>query len=185
MTKAAAAGTAGDFQYRFERIEFRDSLKFVGCEKADTISEFEAWENFDKSLIHHKIEPMIGIHLWQNETNPNGAWTLGCLVESIEALPRGAVGVDTGWKKFMRLTVRRNTVSEIYESTTHYRWAHNDSWDFLPISKQELSPYAPGASRGFSTKNHASTSLIEIYPAELADDVPEMCFYYPLKESKI
>lgn len=152
MKKTAPTGIIGAFQYRFEKIEFQEDMKFVGCEKTDTISEFEAWNELDKSLIRHKIEPMIGIHLWQNETDPNGAWTLGCLVKSIAALPRGVVGVDTGRKKFMRLTIRRDTVSEIYESRTHDRWAHSESWHFLPIPRHELSPYAPEAFRGFSTK---------------------------------
>lgn len=178
-----ATHESGAFSYRFDIMQLSESLKFIGCEKTDSVSEFDVWNRFDKSLIKTKIEPLTGIRLWQNESNKNGAWTFGCLANSIDDLPKGSIGVDTGWKEILVLTVRRDTVNDIYEKQEHYHWAHYDSWDVLPLEDHNLSPIAPGATRGFCTKNNGSTSLIEIYPAGLANGVPEMCFYYPLEES--
>lgn len=174
---------SGNFSYRFDAIQLSEGLKFAGCANTGAyLSELKAWQQFDQASIQDRILPMTGIRLWHGGQNQDGDWIRGCLVSAVDNLPAGVVGVDTGWKEFLVLTIRRDTVNDIFDKEDHYLWAHNESWPLLPLNGRQLSPNAPGADKGFCTKDNGSTSLIEIYPAGLNEGIPEVCFYYPLKE---
>jgi len=186
--KLFAPHESGTFSYRFDYLEISEGLKFVGAvDDGSPLSELDAWNKVDKSLIKGMIEPYAGIRLWQNETHPEGKWTSGVLAYSIDGLPDGAIGIDTGWKRFVVLTVRFHTVDEVYDGNSgHWRFGHSMGGEMMPpeYKKLQYSPPAPGTTRGFCTKNNGSTSIIEIYSAGLRQGVPEMCFYYPLKDQE-
>jgi len=173
-----------NFAYRYDYMELPQSLKFVGAvSTGGPLSEIENMSKIDNSLIPDKTDPELTIRLWQNENPKEGAWTFGYLVNSIGDQPDGVVGIDTGWKRFVVLTIRCTSVKELYDSEAPFLFGHNHGGQLIPDEyKVQISPPAVGATKGFSMTSGASTSCIEIYPTgpEDLDGEPEVWFYFPL-----
>lgn len=109
------------FEYRFDVIEYPETLKFAGVPKyygntSDFIGEyFQKYETQmkDMDIIHM---PYTIISVWSSllgEKRANswesGDRIWGCFVNSLDNLPEGIVGADTELKKFLVMTVRGNS----------------------------------------------------------------------------
>lgn len=109
------------FEYRFDVIEYPETLKFAGVPKyygntPDYIGTyFQKYETLikDMNIIN---KPYTIISVWSSllgEKRANswesGNRIWGCFVNSLDSLPEGIVGADTGLKKFLVMTVRGNS----------------------------------------------------------------------------
>jgi len=165
--------------YRYDYMKLSESLKFAGVP-----SKVETYHKQHEHLVQNKFEPYTEIHLWNNMTNKNGDWIYGCLVTSLNNQPEGILGADTGWTRFVVMTIRCDTVEELLKGPA-IEWGHHNTCTYLPdVYKEQVTPFAPGATRGYSTiggTEIGSTSNVEIYPVDIRNGVPEMYFYIPLK----
>ncbi|MCL2641119.1 MAG: sigma-70 family RNA polymerase sigma factor, partial [Phycisphaerales bacterium] len=103
------------FEYRFDVVEFPESLKVAGVPKYhgghdDFVGEY--YRKF-KPLMKNRYEPYTEICVWSSllgEQRANswesGDRIFGCLVMSLDDLPEGIVGADIRVKKFLVMTVR-------------------------------------------------------------------------------
>ena len=176
-----------NIQYRYDYLELSDSLKFAGLPVGENQKKkgytIEAFHQKYQHLIQHISEPYSEIHLWNNMTRKKGEWVYGCLVNSLDDLPKGIVGADTGWTRFVAMTIRCETLAELLDQAV--TWGHYNTGTHMPEEyKDQVRSPAPGEWRGYSTIGVPAgcTSNVEIYPTSLHSGRPEMYFYIPLKE---
>ena len=114
-----------NFEYRFDVVEFPESVKVAGVPKYhggvdDWIGEYhQKYEPLlkDADTI---FEPYTVICVWSNllgEKRKN-AWesgdrVWGCLVKSLDNLPEGVSSADIGLKKFLVMTVRAGSWDDL------------------------------------------------------------------------
>lgn len=109
------------FEYRFDIIEFPESLKVAGVPKYHgSISDFvgEYFQKFEPLMKNtdYIYKPYTIICVWSSllgekriNSWESGDRIWGCLVNSINNLPEGIVGAETGLKKFLVMTVHGNS----------------------------------------------------------------------------
>lgn len=109
------------FEYRFDVIGFPEGLKVAGVPKyhggiIDFVGEyFQKFEPLMKNM-DYIYKPYTIICVWSSllgekrlNSWESGDRIWGCLVNSINNLPEGIVGMETGLKKFLVMTVRGNS----------------------------------------------------------------------------
>jgi hypothetical protein len=118
------------FEYRFDVIEYPEALKVAGVPKYHGNTQDFIGEYFVKFETHMKninivYKPYTIISVWSSllgEKRENswesGDRIWGCLVNSLNNLPEGIVGADTGLKKFLVMTVRGNSWEDC-EAVSH------------------------------------------------------------------
>jgi hypothetical protein len=122
-----------------------------------------------------------------NMTGPNGDYIFGCQVDSLDDLPKGLFGFDTGIKKFASITFRAHTAYELVGGNEGPGDGMKIASEYikevwLPINKERVYPVNLDYMY-FDIKTEEKNYclfMIEVYKVELEDE-PEMCFYMPLK----
>ncbi|MCL1888410.1 MAG: hypothetical protein FWF96_06025, partial [Kiritimatiellaeota bacterium] len=129
----------GDFEYRFDLVEFSETLKVAGVPKyhggvADFICEYlEKYEPLMKDS-DTVCKPYAVMCVWSSllgEKREN-AWEsgdriFGCLVRSLDNLPEGMIGADLGLKKFLVMTLRGRSMEEV-ETLVNYPTDRFKEW---------------------------------------------------------
>ena len=121
-----------NFEYRFDVVEFPETLKVAGVPRGggnnfDYVEEY--FRNFEPLMKNLKTvyEPYTVICVWSSllgEKRANswesGDRIWGCLVKSLDNLPEGIVGADLGLKKFLVMTVRAGSWDDIEGKVVGY-----------------------------------------------------------------
>jgi hypothetical protein len=193
-----------DILLKMEIIEMPETLKFAGV----TSVGLPNFQNI--GVFHEKYKPML-----EKENNPyteiglsgdmckNDGWYIfGCLVDSIDNLPDGLVGVDTGLNKFACLTFRVQKGGDLvggddgpgegmkmageYLDTVRiqknrdklYNYQTGDGHSFYEIKKSEKN-YRVANLPMDGLEESYKAYLFEIYKTNIEEE-PEMCYYLPL-----
>lgn len=191
-----------DILVKMEIIELPETLKFAGVtsEGLPNFQNIGVYHEKYKSLMTYKHTPYTEIGISSNFEN---AWyTFGCQVDSIEDLPEGLIGLDTGLTKFACLTFRvqpgadllgggdgpgdgMNMASEYLKD----EWIPKNKdivYNYLPPHRFEIKKEDKNyRMANISTKGLESSYTlgywIEVYKVIDIQKDPEMCFYIPLK----
>lgn len=176
-----------DIEYRIDIIELEEPLKFAGV----TSKNNPDFQNIEK--YHNEFsEDMKERHLPYTEVAMFGTMTddpdyiFGCQVDSLEGLPDGLLGIDTGLKKFAAMTFRANDVYELVgaenpgkamNTATEYVkevWIPEHMEQVIDVDLTHVVFHIKTEEKEY----HAG--MIEVYPVDINDDA-QMCFYIPLK----
>lgn len=173
-----------NLRYRFDTVTMPQSLKFVALPVNDDISRIDLFHTKYMPLVKNRTQPLTEIGLLQNMTTFDGQfeYCYGAVVDSLEDIPDDLIGGDTGFRKFAVMTVKFDTLDELFDDQT-FKTAHENFEQLLPAEyKNQVIAPPEGESRGFGViggNSKDGTSLIEIYPHYLFEKI-ETCFYIPL-----
>ena len=192
-----------DILIKMEIIELPETLKFAGLTS-------EGLPNFQNiGVYHEKYKPlMIDKHTPYTEigigfgNTKGGVYIFGCQVDSIDDLPDGLVGIDTGLNKFACLTFRVQPGGDLVGGADGGGDGMNMAGEYLnnewiPKNKDMLYNYnseqnlfvVKKEEKDYQIKNfgmeelessYGIKGLLEVYKVDIQVD-PEMCFYIPLK----
>jgi len=193
---------------RMETIEHTDTVKIAGV-TSDGLPNFQNIGAFHEKyapLLKGKYTPYTEFGISSNIPG-EGFYTYGCQVDTINDIPEGMIGFDTGLKKFACLTFRVQSGNDINDLVGGDDGPGNgmqlaseylqNVW--LPKNKDKIygiqtdSDYPLGffievkkpnyelknARKGLETSYRLSW-WIEVYKTCI-EETPEMCFYIPLK----
>lgn len=178
-----------NIEYRMDTVELPDTLKFAGVtsENNPNFQNIAKYHDEFKAIMMDRHAPYTEIGVSGNMTGPNGDYIFGCQVDSLDDLPDGLTGFDTGLNKFASITFRAKTAYDLVGgddgpgdgmgTATEYI---KEVW--LPRNMDKV--YKANLDyMYFEIKKEDKDYcifLIEVYKVELVDE-PEMCFYIPLK----
>lgn len=181
--------TYKNIEYRMDRIELSESLKFAGL----PLSIYPNFANIGKFHKEYKSK-MLDSYAPYTEVGYSGTYggakwdyIFGCQVRSLDDLPNGLICFDTGVMRFASITFRANSTYELVGDDKGPGDAMVTAGEYikevwLPEHMDEVN-IADLKNMCFEIKNGDKsyyTNMIEIYKVELKDD-PEMSFYIPLK----
>lgn len=190
---------------KVEIIELPETLKFAGltCEGLQLFQNIGVYQKEYKPLMIDRYTPYTEIGICSNISS-SGFYIFGCQVDSIDDLPDGLIGLDTGLKRFACLTFRvqpggdlvggspdngMSIASEYLEN----EWIpkNKDTMYNFQYTNQKHPPYRFEIKK--EEKNYRLTNIptegleksyrlsgVEVYKVNIQDD-PEMCYYIPLK----
>lgn len=179
--------TYEDMPYRIDFIELPESLKLVGVAKTHdwSFSNIEDYHKNYKALVEDKSLPYIEVGVTSNIRNADAAdYIYGCFVNSLNNIPDGMFGFDTGFKRFVVMTFRANNAEELVASDKHgmslalkylaQQWIpeHKDMIIALNNRFQFEKDY---------NGKLCETSIFEVYSCNIEVE-PEMSIYIPLKD---
>ncbi|WNS41957.1 hypothetical protein [Paenibacillus sp. MMS20-IR301] len=179
-----------NIEYRMDIIEYPESLKLAGV----PISSYPNFANIDHYHAHYKAQMMDRCAPYTEVGFSGGNaehydYFFGCQVKSLDDLPEGLAGIDTGLTKFASITFRASSAEELVggnegagngmKSAQAYI---KEIW--LPGHRDEVAPIADWDSTCFEIKISDRIhymNMIEVYKVELNVDA-EMCYYLPLRQ---
>ncbi len=195
-----------DILIKMETVELDESLKLAGV----TSENLPNFKNI--TVFHEKFEPVmrgrenpfVEIGISSNISNPGGDYIFGCQVASIDDLPDGLVGIDTGIKKFAALTFRvkpggdlvggpdgpgdgMKMAGEYLENEwipanvdKVYNYRADSGYIRFEIKKEEKAYRMTHIASDWLENSYHIYYFIEVYIKDIENE-PEMCFYIPLK----
>ena len=177
-------------QYRMDVVELPQTLKFAGVKNSDfpNFANIGKYHDNFKAQMKERNTPYIEIGVCGNMLN-KGDYIFGCVVDSLDNLPDGLVGFDTGLTKFAVITFRSPNAGELVGAADGPGNGMRDASEYIktvwmPENKDSTIGYQPGDLMTFDIEANGKTyrlfGMIEIYKNEIAK-IPEMCFYIPLK----
>ena len=194
---------------KMEIIELPETLKIAGLTSKElpNFGNIEVYKEKYNAHVVNKHSPYTEIGISSNLCN-GGWYTFGCQVDSIDVLPDGLIGFDTGLKRFASLTFRVQPGGDLVGGADGPGEGMNMATEYLenmwlPKNKDRVCNHQiveRAGHRGHcfeimkSEANYRITNLpteglensyclyywIEVYKTRVQDD-PEMCFYIPLK----
>ena len=194
-----------DILVKMEIIELPETLKFAGLTRMSLPNDLPYFQNIP--TYHEKYKPlMISRHTPYTEiglgSNVTGGYAFGCQVDSIDDLPDGLVGLDTGLTKFVCLTFRvqpgddlvgdlnsgghgmgvaSEYLSEWITKNKDLIYNRNpDNHGFFEVKKEEKDYRAVNLSTNEEFEKRYWLHALEVYKVDIQED-PEMCYYIPLK----
>jgi len=190
-----------DILVKMEIIELPETLKFAGV-TSEGLPHFQnigVYNEKFKPLMADKHIPYTEIGISFANSN-RGLYIFGCQVDSIDGLPEGLCGLDTGLAKFACLTFRVQPGGDLVggadgpgegmklaaeylvnewipkNKNLVYRNFHAAMFD---IHKDE-KPYRIHNIPMEDLEEHYNLTFpIEVYKVNISED-PEMCYYIPL-----
>lgn len=196
-----------DILIKMEIIELPETLKFAGLtsEGLPNFQNIGVYHEKYKPLMINRHTPYTEIGLSSNISSRNGGWYIfGCQVDSLDDLPDGLVGLDTGLNKFACLTFRVQPGGDLVGGAdgggegmgmaSEYlktEWIPKNKnliynlnpdekhWDWHEIKKEEKNYRLVNLSAD-GLENSYGLGWLEVYKVNIQDD-PEMCYYIPLK----
>jgi AraC-like DNA-binding protein len=194
-----------DILIKMDLIELPETLKFAGLTNSGTVN-FECIGRYHekyKPLMADKHTPYTEIGLSGDIFRNEGWYAFGCQVNSIDGLPDGMVGVDTGLTKFAVCTFRVQPGGDLVGGEDGPGPGMEMANDYLmnvwmPKNKDAVYNYSFKQGNNFEVKksekpyrivNIETDGLensyniyywIEVYKTNIEEE-PEMCFYIPLK----
>ena len=206
-------GTTSQFEtykeilIKLEIVEQADTVKIAGV-TSDGLPEFQ-----NIGVFHEKYAPLL-----KGKYNPHtefgissnipseGFYTYGCQVDTLNDIPEGMVGIDTGLKKFACLTFRVQSGGDLVggndgpgngmqlaseylqnvwlpKNKDNVYGIQNDSnyplGFYIEVKKNETNYELKNVRQGLESSYRLSY-WIEAYKVCI-EETPEMCFYIPLK----
>ena len=193
-----------DILVKMEIIELPETLKFAGVtnENLENFQNIGVYhENYKPLMSDKHTMPYTEIGLSSNICK-NSWYAFGCQVDSIDGLPDGLVGLDTGLKKFACLMFRVQPGGDLVGGDDGPGDGMQKAGEYLenvwiPKNKDKLYNHRLNnrhcevlkSEKEYRLTNISAEGLensywlsywIEVYKAKIDED-PEMCFYLPLK----
>ena len=181
--------TYKNIDYRMDLVELPESLKIAGVSSINhpNFENIGLFHDDFKAIMMDKHTPYTEIGISGSMVSPEGGYMFGCQVDSLDNLPDGLVGFDTGLKKFASITFRSNTAFELVGGADGpgdgMQTASNYIREVWMPENMDKVYFTIMEHLLFEIKEEDRTywtGMIEVYKVEL-DDEPEMCFYIPLK----
>jgi len=193
-----------DILIKMEIIELSETLKFAGLssEELPNFQNIGVYHEKYKPLMIDKHTPYTEIGISSNISNRGGDYIFGCQVDSIDNLPDGLIGLDTGIKRFACLTFRvqpggdlvgdENGPGDGMNMASDYlkeEWIpknkdkiynYNSDYNYFEIKKEDKNYRITNISAEGLENSYCLVGFMEVYKVNIQDD-PEMCFYVPLK----
>ncbi len=191
-----------DILIKMEIIELSATLKFAGL-TGDDLPNFQnigVYHEKYKPLMADRHTPYTEIGISSNISR-GSYYAFGCQVDSIDGLPDGLIGLDTGIKRFACLTFRVQPGGDLVGGADGPGNGMNLASEYLinewiPKNKDMVYNYQADhcfevkkAEKEYRLSNISTEGLensyflmywIEMYKVNVQSD-PEMCFYIPLK----
>lgn len=180
--------TYKNIEYRMDTVQLPETLKFAGVTSADH-PDFENIGIFHdqyKTLLYDRYAPYTEIG-FLGETEQGLDYLFGCQVDSLENLPEGLIGFDTGLKHFAVITFRAATAYELVGGKDGPGDAMFTAGEYLQkiwlpanldkvheVDIDNIYFYIKQDDKNYHMK------MLEVYKVSLEDEA-EMCFYIPLK----
>ena len=178
-----------DIEFHMDMVELPDTLKIAGItsENNPNFQNIDKYHNEFKAIMLDRHAPYTEIGISGNMTNPKGDYIFGCQVDSLDNLPNGMFGFDTGLNKFACITFRANTAYDLVGGADGPGDGMKTAGEYikevwLPQNMERVYDVNLDYMY-FDIKTDEKTYclfMIEVYKVELSDE-PEMCFYIPLK----
>ncbi|WP_058301521.1 hypothetical protein [Gorillibacterium timonense] len=176
-------------EYRMDDVEYPDSFKMAGVPYSlyPDFANIGRFHDEYKALMMDRYAPYTEVGI-SRSFGESYDYLFGCQVESLDELPEGLIGIDTGLKRFASITFRAPSQEELVGGSDGPGDAMVIATEFLkevwlPEHLDEVAPIVDWDSSCFEIKIGEETyhmNLIEVYKVELDVDA-EMCYYIPLK----
>lgn len=179
-----------DIEFFMERESYPETFKMAGVPWQADFGNIGDYHNNYKDKLADKYEPYtdVGLSIFSASY---GNYIFGGRVNSLDDLPDGMVGVDTGIKNFAVITFRADDTYKLLGGTDGPGDAMKTAGDYiknvwLPEHKDEVEIYNPdnGCYMLKIDNEDFGCGNIEVYKNTSGEN-PEMCFYIPLKENRI
>lgn len=176
-----------DMPYHINIIELPSTLKLVGVAKTHdwSFTNIEDYHKNYSNLVNDKSLPYIEVGVTSDMRNIGAAdYIYGCLVNSLDNIPDGMYGFDTGFKKFAVMTFRANNAEELCASDKHGLSIAFEylSQHWIPKNKDIIIDINNRFQfRKEYNRKICDTSIFEVYRCNI-DVEPEMSLYIPLKD---
>ena len=194
-----------DILIKMEIIELPDTLKFAGVtnEKYEGFKNINAYNKNFKTLMKERQAEYVEMGLSSNIC-PHSWYAFGCRVDSIDGLPDGMVGLDTGLKKFACLTFRVQPNADLLgdaegggdgmkrageylnkvwiPKNTKLLYDNNMEHGSCTVLKQDADFRITNIPEQVAAESYRLVGAIEYYKNIDMKKEPEMCFYLPLAD---
>jgi len=197
-----------DILVKMETIELLSALKFAGVTSKEPMN-FACIEEYHKKfkpLMADKHIPYMEIGMSSDIFRNEGWYAFGCQVDSIDNLPDGLVGVDTGLTKFAVCKFRVQPGGDLVggddgpgpgmdmandylmniwmpknkESVYNYDFKEGNHTHHFEVKKSEKPYRFTNIEVEGLESSYNIFYWLEAYEVDV-DKEPEMCFYIPLK----
>jgi len=179
-----------DILIKMEFESYPDTFKMAGVPYQAENAEIRDYHTNYKGTLLNEYEPYteIGLGIFSPEY---GNYIFGCRVNSLDDLPKGIIGVDTGVKNFAVLTFRATDTKKLLGGTDGPGNAMVTAQEYiksvwLAEHKDDIELYdSDRVWYKLRIDDIDYGCFIEVYKiADMAKD-PEMCFYIPLKDKQV
>ena len=197
-----------DILVKMDTIELPETLKFAGLTSKEPMN-FKCIEDYHRNfmpLMSSKCGPYMEIGMSSDIFRNEGWYAFGCRVDSIDDLPDGLVGVDTGLTKFAVCKFRVQPGNDLVGGDDGPGMGMDMANDYLlnvwmPKNKDLVYNFdfkegnhthhfeVKMSEKPYRFTNIAAEGLensynifywLEAYEVDVNEE-PEMCFYVPLK----
>jgi len=178
-----------DIEYYMERESNPESLKMMGVPWQDGFANIGNYHENYEGKLPNAYEPKanIGISLMGESY---GNYIFGCRVTTLDDVPEGLVGVDTGYKDFAVITFRSVDTETLVGGEDGPGDGMVTAGDYiknvwLPAHKHEVDLHNEEEA-SFSMDmggKEMGVYMIEVYK-NMTESNPEMSFYIPLKANR-
>ncbi|MEO3945680.1 hypothetical protein [Gorillibacterium sp. CAU 1737] len=178
-------------EYRMDYVEYPDSFKMAGVPLSlyPEFGNIGRFHDVYKSLMMDRFAPYTEVGIGTSKGFGEGYdYVFGCQVRSLDQLPEGLIGIDTGLRRFASITFRAPSQEELVGGSDGPGDAMVTATDYLkevwlPEHKEEVASIVDWNSLCFEIRMGEETfymNPMEVYKVELDVDA-EMCYYLPLK----
>ncbi len=179
-----------DFEFYLERESYLETFKMAGVPWQAEFGNINDYHNNYQDKLMDQYDPYTEVGIGIEFIN---GWNyfFGCRVNSLDNLPEGITGVDTGLKNFAVITFRADNTEKLLGGTDGPGDAMKTAGEYisnvwLPEHRDEVEFF--NSDHGvYKIKNgdvDCGCAHIEVYKNTSSDN-PEMCFYIPLKDNQI
>jgi len=193
--EAAQGQTAIEYQryksidFYLERVSFPETLKIAGVPWQEGFGNIGDYHQNYKDKMPGKYEPYADAEI-SFFAKKYGNYIFGCRVTSIDNLPSGVIGIDTGYRDFEVLTFRAADFFALVGGADGPGEAMKDAGEYtkevwLPAHQDEVEFYNAD-KMWFKMKmgrEDFGCGGIGIY-RNTSEENPEMCHFIPLKAKR-
>ena len=177
-----------DILIKVERVNYPETLKIAGVPWQDDFGNIGDYHKNYLSRLPNKYEPYTDAEI-SFRSGSYGQWIFGGRVTSINNLPDGMIGIDTGYKTFDVLTFRATDLDTLLGDENEAGDAMKTAGDYIknvwyPAHKNETDSNDGGEKYIMSVDGVEWTcGGIGIYK-NTSKENPEMCYFLPLAENR-
>jgi len=177
-----------DILVKVERVNYPETLKIAGLSWQSGFANIGDYHRDYLGMLNNKFEPYTDAEI-SFHTENDGQWIFGGRVTSVDNLPHGMIGIDTGYKSFDVLTFRAVDLGTLLGDGENAGDAMKTAGEYVknvwyPAHKDEVDSIEGDDKYGMIIDGEAWTcGNIGIYK-DTSNENPEMCFYLPLKSGR-
>lgn len=189
MEKSKLMTPYKDILVKVERESYKETFICVGLPYEEGFANIGKYHGHFKDLVNYKSEPYqeVGIVI----VRQNGwDYLFGCRITSLDDIPEGMQGVDTGIRNFAVVTFRSEDAEKLVGGEdgpgdgmrTADEYIKN-VWLPNHIDEVEFYDEPNNVFKMYHQEVGSGCYRIEVYKTNIQDE-PEMCYYIPLREKE-